>query len=53
MRTLVRWLGVLAAGALSVVIAQRLIRRAYKRACEKYSVVGVSTGPRETRHMDE
>ena len=39
MSTLIRWLAILAAGALSVVLAQRLIRRAYKSACEKYSVV--------------
>ena len=39
MSTLVRWLAILAAGALSVVIAQRLIRRVYKCTCEKrYSV---------------
>ena len=38
MSTFIRWLAVLAAGALSVALAQRFIRRVYSRACEKYSV---------------
>ena len=47
MSTFVRWLAVLVVMALSVTLAQRVIRRVYKKACEEYSVVGAVTGPTE------
>ncbi|MCL2856693.1 MAG: hypothetical protein FWE19_03070 [Oscillospiraceae bacterium] len=39
MSTFIRCLAISIAATLSVLIAQRLIQRAYKRACEKYAVV--------------
>ena len=41
MRTFIRLAAIIVAGVLSVIVAQRLMRQAYKETVEGYSVVPV------------